>query len=453
MFDHFLEIAYRQDQQHALRNEMAEHFKALPIEELQKIASGELKLADCDNDDWLSKFKTTPLYPQALSLEEELLQLDVAEQQRHLQEKQQDEQESSGHRQIYDAKDAVRLKKKMLELELRKLELQGQGAGAEAPVEGAPPAAAPPPVGGMSPPVSAPEAAAPKMASIIESMRKQAFLGIGVDIPVGAESRDPKSKWYTAISVGLPHGIAAVRRHRESGVGVGLGLTGPQISIRLGGKSSGEKNAEFEAADACGRLLAKEAAGGAAGLLASAGGVGGKALEVGRRLWSGVGGAGQTGAMIGAGAGALGGAAAGLRKDQQGHRSILGGITGGLMGAAGGGAVGAGAGMLSKGLPAAQAQLGILKNTVMPKGTGAGVSLSGSQGMAAHLPQMPTPQGGVGTLTGASIPTPIPAGGTAASNVNMWGAPETEGQIWAAQNRAHNENLSARRAQNMGQPL
>ena len=84
MFDHFLEIACRQDQQHALRNEMAEHFKMLPVEELQKIASGELKLADCcdsGEDDWLSKFRTTPLYPQALSLEEELLQLDVAEQQ------------------------------------------------------------------------------------------------------------------------------------------------------------------------------------------------------------------------------------------------------------------------------------------------------------------------------------------------------------------------------------
>jgi len=155
---------------------------------------------------------------------------------------------------------------------------------------------------------------------------------------------------------------------------------------------------------------------------------GGKALEVGRRLWSGVGGAGQTGAMIGAGAGALGGAAAGLRKDQQGHRSILGGITGGLHGGGWWWGLWCGSRDAQQGLPAAQAQLGILKNTVMPKGTGAGVSLSGSQGMPAHLPTDANPSRRGGYATGASIPTPIPAGGTAASNVNMWGAPETEGR-------------------------
>jgi hypothetical protein len=55
---------------------------------------------------------------------------------------------------------------------------------------------------------------------------KHAMIGIGIDVASFAEGE--KSKGY--LSVGFPFGVAVGARHKPSGVGAGIGLTGPVIS-------------------------------------------------------------------------------------------------------------------------------------------------------------------------------------------------------------------------------
>ena len=155
MLDKFLEVSYEHETHNSLRNEMARHLKKLPFDELAKIASGEVKLADSDSADWLEKFRDTPFYDQALALEEEYLKADISDQQMQQQ-----------NRSVYDAKDAIRLKKRMLEMQF----LQAQatplpGAGAEG--------ALPPP--GLTQEPSPEPAGAPTAA--------------GMGTPVGAEAK------------------------------------------------------------------------------------------------------------------------------------------------------------------------------------------------------------------------------------------------------------------------
>lgn len=159
MLDKFLEAAYEHQQRTSLRNEMAEGFKNLPLDELAKIASGELKLASYDEGDWLDKFKGSPLYDQALALEEECLRIDIAEQQHR-------GQEQSMSQQLWNAKDSIRLKKRMLELQLRQSEGAAQAAPEGPAVEPAAPATGPAPSAMEGAPAGAPmEGGAPKVAS------------------------------------------------------------------------------------------------------------------------------------------------------------------------------------------------------------------------------------------------------------------------------------------------
>ena len=134
MLDQFLEIALAEQQKNDTRQEMVDAFMNFPEEELHKIASGELKMSCYDGDgDWLEKFEGTPMYDQALALEEEKLELDVQDQQQRLSEQQERRAKSDQRDAVWDAKDAIRLKKRLLELELRKAQLGGGGeeAGAE----------------------------------------------------------------------------------------------------------------------------------------------------------------------------------------------------------------------------------------------------------------------------------------------------------------------------------
>jgi hypothetical protein len=95
-------------------------------------------------DDWLDKFKGTPLLPKALGLLQQEIQLD--QQDMAMREQRDAEMESS--RQLWKMRDAVCLQKRMLDLELASSELAGFPA-------------APPPVGMMpAPPPEAVEAAA-----------------------------------------------------------------------------------------------------------------------------------------------------------------------------------------------------------------------------------------------------------------------------------------------------
>jgi hypothetical protein len=131
MLDHMLEVMYKQAQQTSIRNQMAEGLKHLPVSELKKLASGEMKLAYHDDDDWLCKFKGTPMYDDALQLETECLELDAKQQQMSLAENEERRARSNERDAIWDAKDAIRLKKRLLELDLRKAELAAAGGGEE----------------------------------------------------------------------------------------------------------------------------------------------------------------------------------------------------------------------------------------------------------------------------------------------------------------------------------
>lgn len=174
MLDAFLEVAYQKESSRSLRNEMAEAMTALPNDELAKIASGEVKLAYMVNEGhsggcWLDQFKETPLYDEAIQLEQMDLQVEAQD----IQLRSQERAQRDG---LWDTRDAISLKKRLLELKLR----QGEAGGAEAeetPEEEAaeeeagvhevapePPAAAPP----------APPEPAPKQASALEAMRKEA---------------------------------------------------------------------------------------------------------------------------------------------------------------------------------------------------------------------------------------------------------------------------------------
>jgi hypothetical protein len=128
MLDHFLERALAKQAKDDTRQEMVDAFMQFPDDELHKIATGRVKLScmmeDGDND-WLGKFDGTPLYDQALALEEEKLELDVQAQQQRLAENEERRAKSQERDSVWDAKDAIRLKKRLLELELRKSQLGG----------------------------------------------------------------------------------------------------------------------------------------------------------------------------------------------------------------------------------------------------------------------------------------------------------------------------------------
>lgn len=66
-----------------------------------------------------------------------------------------------------------------------------------------------------------------------DEVLKQAFLGVGVGVPVGSEEH--QKKWGTRVSVGIPYGVGVTvspeRGLQQYGVGVGLGLTGPLVSV------------------------------------------------------------------------------------------------------------------------------------------------------------------------------------------------------------------------------
>jgi hypothetical protein len=71
------------------------------------------------------------------------------------------------------------------------------------------------------------------------SSEKTANLGFGWDIHCW--EKDPESNWETAATVGFPHGVGLERRHIPSRFGIGAGLAGPYISLRLSPHPSEQK--------------------------------------------------------------------------------------------------------------------------------------------------------------------------------------------------------------------
>ena len=152
MIDSFLKVAYAHEVKRQGQAELTDLLKNFSSAELRKLAEGTPvvdaldKIAGfgCDGDGgtFLDRFKGTPLLDQAIALEQEELQADMLEQQKREQRR----AEQQGEDSVYDMKDKIRLKKRMLELELAKSEgapqpvlgepAQGAGAPGDVPAEG-----------------------------------------------------------------------------------------------------------------------------------------------------------------------------------------------------------------------------------------------------------------------------------------------------------------------------
>ena len=150
MLEEFLDVMYEKTSRQQATIEVSDLFNGLPDWEVEKIASGmpisELyghldrkpltkTASECGPDGepktFLDRFKGTPLFDQAVALEQEELQAEMLDLQKR--------QESRANRQnedtIWDAKDRLRVRKRLLELELAK---QQGGVAAGVPAAGEP---------------------------------------------------------------------------------------------------------------------------------------------------------------------------------------------------------------------------------------------------------------------------------------------------------------------------
>lgn len=266
MLDKWFEIQHREQVKTAERDAFVDLLAKLPIEELVKIReTGEIKLAfgyDCDGVrdlTWLDHFKGTPLYPQAIALEEEELRMQAADDQQDIVRS----QERSQHTQ---ARDSIRLQKKLLELELSKLEVGQASAGAPPPPPtpgmGAPPgmgaqgAGAP---GDMAPEgAGAPDAAPGKFGSAIRfkfaSVKMKTASGMISPIMAGAGGIGAMKGALSSDELGVSPMLGAVGGGLGALGGAGLGEMAGGV---LGGALGGER----------GRILGALAGGAGGGML------------------------------------------------------------------------------------------------------------------------------------------------------------------------------------------
>ena len=135
MLDGWLKVAYEQQRRETWTGELSELLKQLPVEELRKIASGvTIKQAygDCmpeERQSFLDKFKGSPLIEQAIALEQEEIQADMLD----MQKRQERRMEQKSEDNVWDMKDQIRLKRRLLELQLAK---EQSGAAGATPIPG-----------------------------------------------------------------------------------------------------------------------------------------------------------------------------------------------------------------------------------------------------------------------------------------------------------------------------
>lgn len=130
MLDQFLAVSYKREQEKTASIALAQKLKEFPVEELRKLAAGDptSKLAGylCDSgpgssECWLDKFKGTPLFEQAVEIERSLLAMEA-----------QDQEQRAVSNQQWAARDALNLKKRMLDLDLVMARETGSATGAPA---------------------------------------------------------------------------------------------------------------------------------------------------------------------------------------------------------------------------------------------------------------------------------------------------------------------------------
>lgn len=247
MLDAFLKVAYEKEEKNSARQELVDAMMGLPEEDLHKIASGELKLGYMGDSSgcWLDQFQGSPLYDEALALEEQLLQVEMADVQQRSAER-------SARDDMWDQRDALRVKKRMLELELRK------GSSPEA--EEVP----------MEDPVEPDAEAEPKEASKKKEKGHLETIG-GTAGTVGGIYGGWKAGSHVGKNVtggpvgGLLGGLlgSSAGAHVGHHGGEALGRLGDRAidkTKKVGQPPEKEKSASLWVADAWGRQMAKEAA-------------------------------------------------------------------------------------------------------------------------------------------------------------------------------------------------
>jgi len=310
MLDNFLEVAYTRTKEAEDKAHLVESMRKLPNELLMKIASGEEKLAFMGHggESWLDKFKGTPLFTQAIQLEEQQLQLDMANKQNWAAE--------SAKRSQDDAvRDELCVKKKMLGLELAKqqeTEMQhamGETAAMEAmeSAQGAEMPSAPVAAAKMAEYLGKNAGAVKRYGQLLAGGNRK-IVGDGVIAPPALRFASPALR------------DKIVKQERRS-VNIARGATAGGVLATTGAgyaATRGEKNAEKEVtASARMKLAAKQDMSGRDRMLALAAapvvgaltgaalyglaGVGRSAAPIGTRLLRGAG----TGGALGVGAAGL----------------------------------------------------------------------------------------------------------------------------------------------------
>lgn len=90
-------------------------------------------------------------------------------------------------------------------------------------------------------PLTGPAAGQNTMAGkMAAAASKLAFVGVGIDVASFGESKDMKG----VVNVGFPHVISVGGRHKPSGVGAGVGVTGPVVSWSPSTMAAHEKETE-----------------------------------------------------------------------------------------------------------------------------------------------------------------------------------------------------------------
>lgn len=131
MLDAWLSVTHRAESVEQEKRAFVEDLKKLPVEVLHKLASGELtidKLAHgCSGPEWLEKFEGTPMFEQALALEQQELQIQSERLAAEMNRPRFDD--------MYQKQDQLSLQKRLLEMQL--IADRNKAPSPEAPAQGA----------------------------------------------------------------------------------------------------------------------------------------------------------------------------------------------------------------------------------------------------------------------------------------------------------------------------
>jgi len=262
MLDSFLKVACANEEKVAEQTRLVNKMRQLPEDYLHKLASGEAKLGygmvgsfSGDDGTWLDRFKGTPLFEQALELEKQELQEQMAEKARWREEDAQRSQRNAG-------RDELCIQKKLLELQLAEAEAGGgeeeamaaeeeavaaegappeeppaeEEAVEEAPAEEAPPAEAAPPA---APPAESKPKVDVKVASamMLETLAKLAKDDESPTIKERALAA--KDKYDERAAARKAKGPIAYRT--GSAVGRNIDQVGGGVGALVGGAAGGSR--------------------------------------------------------------------------------------------------------------------------------------------------------------------------------------------------------------------